>query len=206
MPRPSPGGARGPLRPGTQIRPKGRFGSRAVVASPRENGRFVRSAAVGRNRSQCRLRGFSCLMRRSELCHDRSFRFEASQAKKSPYRRQCWTLAPGPVNSQYLDLDSASEASMSQFIRRQHIRVLVLCGIVVSLQVGGSADHKPQQTQRTASSPNVVQCTEPRPQICTQEYIPVCANLRDGTKRTYPSGCVACSDANVVSYRPNRCE
>ena len=89
--------------------------------------------------------------------------------------------------------------------------VLVLCGlvfsgIVVFMQVGGSTDAKPQPAQITESAPDVVQCLEPRPQICTQEYLPVCANLKDGTKLTYATGCVACSDANVVSYRPNQCE
>ncbi len=95
---------------------------------------------------------------------------------------------------------------MSQFIPWQHIGVLALGGILVSSQVGRPADPTPQQSQETGSSPNVIQCTEPRPQMCTMEYLPVCANLRDGTKRTYASGCVACSDANVVSYRPDRCE
>ena len=95
---------------------------------------------------------------------------------------------------------------MYQFLWRQHIGVLVLCNVVVSLQVGGCADTKPQQTQKTESAPNIILCKEPRPQICTQEYVPVCANLKDGAKRTYASGCVACSDANVLSYRPNRCE
>ena len=56
------------------------------------------------------------------------------------------------------------------------------------------------------NSLDVVQCLEPRPQICTREYIPVCASLMDGAMKTYPSGCTACSDANVVSYRPDQCE
>ena len=83
---------------------------------------------------------------------------------------------------------------------------LVLIGIVVLLQVAESTDTKPQPAQTTESDLDVVQCTEPRPQICTQEYVPVCASMKDGIKQTYPSGCVACSDANVVSYRPNQCE
>jgi len=101
---------------------------------------------------------------------------------------------------------------MSQFVRR-HIRVFALCavvlalgGIVVSLLAGGPADPKPRLTEKPLSSPNLVQCTDPRPQICTMEYLPVCADLRDGTQQTYSSGCVACSDANVVGYRPDRCE
>jgi hypothetical protein len=95
---------------------------------------------------------------------------------------------------------------MFQFIRRQHIRAIALGGIVVALQGGGTVDPQPQQTQKPGSSPDVVQCLEPRPQMCTLEYLPVCADLRDGTKRTYASGCVACSDANVVSYGSSRCE
>jgi len=83
---------------------------------------------------------------------------------------------------------------------------LVFSGIVVFMQVGESTDTKPQPVQITDSGLDVVQCTEPRPQICTQEYVPVCASLKDGTKRTYPSGCSACSDANVVSYLLDQCE
>ena len=39
-----------------------------------------------------------------------------------------------------------------------------------------------------ASAQDLVQCLEPRPQICTQEYLPVCANLKDNTKQTYATG------------------
>jgi hypothetical protein len=95
---------------------------------------------------------------------------------------------------------------MVQFSWRKHTRALVLCGIVVLLQGVGCAQTKPHQTQGTEGSPKTIWCTEPRPQYCTREYIPVCANLKDGVKHTYASGCVACSDANVVSYRPNSCE
>ncbi len=100
---------------------------------------------------------------------------------------------------------------MSRFTPQRHIMGLVLCGlvfsgIVVFMQVGGSTDAKPQPAQTTEGGLDVFQCTEPRPQICTQEYVPVCASLVDGTKQTYPSGCVACSDANVVSYLLDQCE
>jgi hypothetical protein len=94
---------------------------------------------------------------------------------------------------------------MSQFIRRKHIKVLALCAMVLLLPAGGTAVPEPQQTEQTETSPNLVQCTEPRPQMCTMEYLPVCADLRDGTRRTYASGCVACADADVVGYRPDQC-
>jgi hypothetical protein len=48
-------------------------------------------------------------------------------------------------------------------------------------------------------------CEEPRPQICTMEYLPVCANLRDGSVNTYASGCSACSDLRVVSWVEGEC-
>jgi len=52
----------------------------------------------------------------------------------------------------------------------------------------------------------MVACTEPRPQVCTQDYRPVCAMLQDGTFRTYSNGCNACSDPAVTGYREGACE
>ena len=95
---------------------------------------------------------------------------------------------------------------MADFLWQKQIKALLLCGIFVSLQVGGCANTKPHEIERTESFPNVIRCTKPRPEICTQEYTPVCAELANGAIQTYASGCVACSDANVVSYRSNPCE
>ncbi len=49
-------------------------------------------------------------------------------------------------------------------------------------------------------------CTEPRPQVCTQDYQPVCAVLQDGSLKTYSNGCSACSDPAVTGYREGTCE
>lgn len=49
-------------------------------------------------------------------------------------------------------------------------------------------------------------CTEPRPQICTMQYMPVCAILGDGSTKTYATDCSACSDARVVSYSADACK
>ena len=49
-------------------------------------------------------------------------------------------------------------------------------------------------------------CTEPRPEVCTMDYNPVCATRADGSTATYPNGCGACADAAVVSHRPGTCE
>ena len=85
------------------------------------------------------------------------------------------------------------------------LRVLVLCGLVASLQIAGCGEVAPQQAEKTGTAQNLIQCKEPRPQICTNEYVPVCATLRDGTMRTYATKCVACSDGRVVGYQAGTC-
>ena len=51
------------------------------------------------------------------------------------------------------------------------------------------------------------QCTEPRPEICTREYNPVCARLNTGNEeKTYGNGCSACADPAVIDYRQGACE
>ena len=52
----------------------------------------------------------------------------------------------------------------------------------------------------------MVACTEPRPQVCTQDYRPVCAVRQDGGFNTYSNGCSACSDPAVTGYRDGTCE
>jgi hypothetical protein len=49
------------------------------------------------------------------------------------------------------------------------------------------------------------QCEVPRPQVCTMEYAPVCANLVAGMTKEYSSGCNACADDAVASYLPGPC-
>ncbi len=56
-----------------------------------------------------------------------------------------------------------------------------------------------------ASQPQHVACTEPRPQVCTLEYAPTCAELRSGEYREYSSPCNACADDQVVAYDPGPC-
>ncbi len=49
-------------------------------------------------------------------------------------------------------------------------------------------------------------CHDPRPQICTMEYVPVCGQDQAGKLRTYASGCTACADSKVTRYRSGSCE
>jgi hypothetical protein len=60
-------------------------------------------------------------------------------------------------------------------------------------------------------------CEAPRPELCTFEYAPVCADVDTGVRcvkapcpsserRTYPNACAACADAKVLGHRPGACE
>jgi hypothetical protein len=57
-----------------------------------------------------------------------------------------------------------------------------------------------------AGEQEMVTCPEPRPQVCTQDYRPVCAKLQDGNFKTYSNGCTACTDPAVAGYREGACE
>ncbi len=48
-------------------------------------------------------------------------------------------------------------------------------------------------------------CTDPRPQICTLEYMPVCATLNNKVTKTFASACSACANKKVISYKPDDC-
>jgi len=58
---------------------------------------------------------------------------------------------------------------------------------------------------RSEPAADLVLCEEPRPEICIQEYKPVCASMRDGTRQTRPSACSACSDPDVIGYEMGPC-
>jgi len=49
-------------------------------------------------------------------------------------------------------------------------------------------------------------CQDPRPQMCTMHYMPVCALLQEKQYKTYSNACSACSDPDVISYIKASCE
>lgn len=62
-----------------------------------------------------------------------------------------------------------------------------------------------------------VACEDPRPEACTREYMPVCAQVDTGIRcittpcpsteeKTYSTGCTACSDPDVYGYVPGECQ
>ncbi len=49
------------------------------------------------------------------------------------------------------------------------------------------------------------QCADPRPQVCTLEYAPVCALLDKKQRKQYSNACKACANPAVVGYIAGPC-
>ena len=58
---------------------------------------------------------------------------------------------------------------------------------------------------RPETPPLVTQCDATRPQVCTMEYDPVCAQMTGGGRRTYSSPCNACADDAVSGFLRGAC-
>jgi len=68
-----------------------------------------------------------------------------------------------------------------------------------------TSDKTMEEKHKEPGAMDIIICTEPRPQICTREYDPVCATLQDGHVKTYATGCTSCSDSAVTGYRLGDC-
>jgi hypothetical protein len=49
-------------------------------------------------------------------------------------------------------------------------------------------------------------CKDPRPQVCTMQYDPVCAQDASGVLTTKSNGCRACTSPEVLGYVGGSCE
>ena len=76
----------------------------------------------------------------------------------------------------------------------------LLISFFLTLPLQGCANNKAPEMDKTWTV-----CNEPRPQVCTREYRPVCAKLEDGSRKTYGNGCTACSDPKVMGYVDKAC-
>ena len=87
----------------------------------------------------------------------------------------------------------------------------VLCSfslVTLSILAVGCATTTGEEKNDMLDEPgalDIILCEEPRPQICTREYDPVCATFQDGTTKTGSTGCTSCSDPQVVGYRKGAC-
>lgn len=80
---------------------------------------------------------------------------------------------------------------------------------VKPLDAAGSSE--PPQPQGSVTT-----CSEPRREMCTRDYRPVCADVDTGIRcirapcpsveqKTYSNGCTACADPHVTGHRPGSC-
>lgn len=92
------------------------------------------------------------------------------------------------------------------------MRLAHTLAVSLALAVVAGCGAKPQQEPL-----KLMQCSEPRPQMCTREYKPVCASRDTGVRcvttpcpstewRTYGNACDACSDTKVREYREGACK
>lgn len=87
--------------------------------------------------------------------------------------------------------------------------------LLVLLLVGGctpaAEEDGPAATEpgKPGASADYQLCRDPRPEVCTREYRPVCADRIGEDDRveqvTRPNACEACTDPEVRGHRPGTC-
>lgn len=94
----------------------------------------------------------------------------------------------------------------------------LLSVFIFALLVASCAPQQQAQRQSQPSLPKTdfKECPEQRSQICTREYMPVCATrdtdvrcvttpCQSSEQKTYSNGCEACADKKVLGYVANAC-
>ena len=75
---------------------------------------------------------------------------------------------------------------------------------------------QPKKAEQNVQHPEFTKCQDERPQICTREYLPVCATRDTGVRcvsapcpsseyKTYGNSCTACADEKVSGYTSEAC-
>jgi hypothetical protein len=82
-------------------------------------------------------------------------------------------------------------------------RLLALVGLALACN-GSGAPAEPATSAGAASAGELTPCPEPRPEMCTMDYVPVCGR-RGAEWKTYPNACGACSDPAVSGFRAGPC-
>ncbi|MBL4712571.1 MAG: hypothetical protein JKX75_08770 [Gammaproteobacteria bacterium] len=82
-------------------------------------------------------------------------------------------------------------------------RILFLS--LISLLAAACASGSEKIDKHQLGEQSVILCEEPRPEVCTREYNPVCALLKDGRTQTSSTACTACANREVIGYKMGEC-
>lgn len=85
------------------------------------------------------------------------------------------------------------------------LRLLSLLSLGILTAGCATTSEEENEINNEPGALDLILCEEPRPQICTREYDPVCATLQDGSTKTGSTGCTSCSDPEVVGYKKGAC-
>ena len=80
------------------------------------------------------------------------------------------------------------------------VSFVILCLSLVSCVIYT----KPEATDKPRKF-DMINCEEPRPELCTRDFRPVCSLNDSGKYKTYPAACDACSHKEVISYYKGDC-
>ena len=101
------------------------------------------------------------------------------------------------------------------------VQGLILSGVVLLVvacnPVTKTVTHKNDNKPVKPAVATFVKCKTPRPELCTHQYQPVCANKDTGIrcfkapcpavkKVTYGNACSACADKKVYGYTTGACK
>jgi hypothetical protein len=88
--------------------------------------------------------------------------------------------------------------------------------VALALLAGSCAAGPTPPSGEPAPAEDFVSCEDPRPEMCTRDYRPVCGARDTGVRcittpcpstewKTYGNACTACSDPEVAGHRPGEC-
>ena len=83
---------------------------------------------------------------------------------------------------------------------------LIAFFVLALISLMGCAAIKYEQMDSETENKNQTICTDPRPELCTMDYRPVCGERNDGSHKTYSNGCNACSDHEVIGFIEGECK
>lgn len=96
-------------------------------------------------------------------------------------------------------------------IRPHALSLLTLCAFLAACTAQDGASESPDNDVPAVTDSEITEieldgiCEDPRPEVCTMDYRPVCGYAESGHK-TYSNACTACSDIAVVGYTDGECQ